>query len=137
MTRPTAKRQTGPVDRSVVTEWVAGYEQAWRTPGTAALAQLFTPEASYRPSPWASALRGLEQIAAFWEAERDGPEEVFTMTHQVVAIDGQTAVVRVEVDYGQPTAGRWRDLWVIRLHDDGRCRDFEEWPFAPDQPDGH
>jgi len=125
------------MDRSVVTEWVAAYEQAWRSPGTAALAQLFTSDASYQPSPWAPTLRGLEEIAAFWEAERDGPDEVFTMTHDVLAVDGQTAVVRVEVAYGQPTAGRWRDLWVIRLDHDGRCRHFEEWPFAPDQPDGH
>ena len=88
----------------VVAERIAGHEEAWRTPGMAALAQLFTPDATYRPSPWAPALRGLEEIAAFWEDERDGPDEVFTMTHQVVAVDGQTAVVRVEVDSGRAAA---------------------------------
>ena len=41
---------------------------------------------------------------------------------------------RVEVVYAHE---RWRDLWVLRFDDDGRCRAFEEWPFAPDQPDGH
>jgi hypothetical protein len=52
-----------------------------------------------------------------------------------VAVDADTAVVRVEVDYerGRP----WRDLWVLRFAVDGRCRHFEEWPFAHDQPDGH
>jgi hypothetical protein len=32
---------------------------------------------------------------------------------------------------------RWRDLWVLRFDADGRCTAFEEWPFVPDQPDGH
>lgn len=53
-----------------------------------------------------------------------------------VAVDGDTAVVRVQVDYARPESGRWRDLWVLRFATDGRCVHFEEWPFAPDQPGG-
>jgi hypothetical protein len=53
-----------------------------------------------------------------------------------VAVDGDTAVVRVAVDYRGKKHTRWRDLWVIRFAPDGRCRTFEEWPFAPDQDDG-
>ena len=26
----------------------------------------------------------------------------------------------------------YRDLWIIRFAEDGRCRHFEEWPYAPD-----
>jgi hypothetical protein len=25
----------------------------------------------------------------------------------------------------------WRDLWVIRFDQDGRCVEFVEWPIAP------
>jgi hypothetical protein len=75
-------------------------------------------------------------IAEFWEAERRGADEDFTMSSDVIAVDGRTAIVRVSVRYG--ASGRiWRDLWVIQLAPDGRCSRFEEWPFAPDQPDGH
>jgi hypothetical protein len=66
-----------------------------------------------------------------WEAERDGPDEAFTMATEIVAVDGATAVVRVEVSYGGPPAQDYRDLWVIRLAADGRCCWFEEWPFWP------
>jgi hypothetical protein len=59
------------------------------------------------------------------------------MGSDVVAVDGYTAVVRVAVDYGEPVVSRWRDLWVLRFDADGRCTAFEEWPFVPDQPDGH
>ena len=69
-----------------------------------------------------------------WESEREGPDEVFAMTSEIVALDGDTAVVRVEVKYGDPLDREYRDLWVIRLGEDGRAVAFEEWPFFPGQP---
>jgi hypothetical protein len=125
------------VDRADVERWVTGYERIWRSPDTGALGELFAPGARYLPSPWAEPLDGLPAIAAFWEAERDGPDEAFTMASELVALDGPTAVVRVAVDYGDVGSSRWRDLWVLRFDDAGRCTSFEEWPFAPGQPDGH
>jgi ketosteroid isomerase-like protein len=125
------------MDRTAVEKWVSDYQRAWRSPGTALLAELFGPDSSYVPSPWAQPVEGLDAIARFWEAERVGPDEEFTMSSEVVSVQGQTAVVRVAVSYGTPVTSSWRDLWVLRFADDGRCARFEEWPFAPDQPDGH
>jgi ketosteroid isomerase-like protein len=125
------------VDRHDVERWVEGYERAWRTAGTDGLAELFAADASYLVSPWARPVEGLAAITELWEAERDGPDEDFTMGSDLVAVDGDTAVVRVAVEYGEPVVSRWRDLWVTRFDTDGRCTAFEEWPFAPDQPDGH
>jgi len=101
------------------------------------LDELFVPGASYLPSPWAQPVEGLEAIARFWEAERDGADEEFTMSSEVVAVDAGTAVVHVFVTYGSPGSRPWRDLWVLRFAGDGRCSSFEEWPFAAGQPDGH
>lgn len=123
------------MEHSDVAAWVDGYERAWRSPGTDRLAGLFTEDARYLPSPWAAPLSGLRAIGEFWEAERAGPDEQFTMTSEVVALTGDVAVVRAEVDYA--TGSRWRDLWVLRFASGGRCSAFEEWPFAPGQPDGH
>jgi len=125
------------MDRDGVSQWVARYELAWRTPGTEVLPALFTPDVTYLASPWAPAIRGLDEVARFWEAERAGPDEPFTMTSDIVALDDVHAVVRVMVDYGGDQPTRWRDLWVMRFAADGRCQVFEEWPFAADQPDGH
>lgn len=118
------------VTREVVQGWVARYEQAWRTPGTDALAGLFTDDAVYRTSPYAQPAVGLPEIAGMWEAERDGPDEPFTMNTEILAVDGNMSVVRVQVDYQQP-AQQFRDLWVIRFADDGRCAEFEEWAYWP------
>jgi ketosteroid isomerase-like protein len=117
-----------------VLEWVDAYEQAWRAPGTSALAGLFTDDATYRQAPYEEPVAGLPAIARMWEAERDGPDEMFRMQREVVAAGGGTAVVRVEVRYGEPVRQEYRDLWVIRFAPDGRCSSFEEWPFAPQQP---
>jgi hypothetical protein len=48
--------------------------------------------------------------------------------------DGDVAVVRVEVRYEDAAPREYRDLWIIRFGPDGRCREFEEWPFWPGQP---
>ena len=120
--------------RRDVEAWLARYERAWRTAGTASLGELFTADATYRLSPYEEPLAGLAAIAEMWNAEREGPDEVFTMASTVVALDGQVAVVRVEVAYGQAWPLEYRDLWVIRFADDGRCAAFEEWAFSPGQP---
>jgi ketosteroid isomerase-like protein len=119
------------VNHSDVLSWVAAYERAWRSPGTASLAEIFTDDASYLQGPYREPVVGLPAIAEMWEAERDGPDEAFDMRPDVVAVDGDTAVVRVEVRYGRPANQEYRDLWVLRFVGDGRCAWFEEWPFAP------
>jgi hypothetical protein len=120
------------VGRDHVAAWLATYERAWRSPGTEALTGLFTPDATYQQAPYDEPLTGLPAIADMWEAERDGPAEGFRMTTDIVAADGDTAVVRAEVWYGDPVEQEFRDLWVIRFAADGRCAAFEEWPFSPE-----
>jgi SnoaL-like protein len=122
------------VDRAEFTRWIEAYERAWRSPGTGALDRLFTPEATYRNAPFAEPVVGQQALAAFWEAERDGPDEPFTMRSELVAVEGAVGVARVEVTYASPSPHLYRDLWVITLGPDGRCSAFEEWPFFPGQP---
>jgi ketosteroid isomerase-like protein len=121
-------------ERDSVHKWLAGYETAWRTKGTAGLAALFTEDASYLQSPYDKAVTGLAAIGRMWEREREGPDEVFTLATEIIAVDGPVAVVRAEVSYGDPPTQQYRDLWVIRFAGDGRSERFEEWPFWPEQP---
>ena len=125
------------VRRDAVQRWVVDYERAWRSPGTDRLAELFTPKATYQPCE-GEPVCGLDELALFWDAERDGPDEPFTMSSEIVAVDDDTAVVRVTVDYeayGGRAAVRWRNLWVIRFTAGGRCAAFEEWSAAPESAD--
>jgi ketosteroid isomerase-like protein len=122
------------IDRAMVSQWLAGYEAAWRTPGTDGLADLFAGDAIYLQSPYESPVTGLDAIRRMWDEQREGPGEVFTLATEILAVDGSMAVVRAEVGYGDPLRQEYRDLWVIRLGDDRRCHWFEEWPFWPGRP---
>jgi len=93
---------TEQINPAELASWLVGYEKAWRNTGTAALGELFTPDASYRQGPYLNPVVGLPAIARMWEDTRDGPSEDFRMTSEVVAIDRGTAVVRLEVRYGTP-----------------------------------
>jgi hypothetical protein len=133
------------MDHAQLSGWLEAYERAWRMPGTEALAELFSEDATYSTAPYEKPHRGLGAIGRMWEAERRGPDEEFEMWSEVVATEGDTGVARVKVAYPSPKEreGRrhrqqreYRDLWVVRLNDDGLCFHFEEWPFWPPDQTG-
>lgn len=117
------------MNREGVAAWVAGYEQVWRTAGTDGLRRLFAEDASYRMHPAAEPVVGLDAIAQLWDEEREGPDETFDLTSEVVAVDGDTAVVRVSVRYALPREA-FLDLWILRFDPLGRCTAFEEWAMT-------
>jgi len=119
------------MDRDMVMGWVSRYERAWRDGDLAGLEGLFTPEARYRVSPYATSLVGHEGIRSIWLADEG---ETFTVAAELVALDGPTAVVRLVVRYGEPLRQEYTDLWLVRFADDGRAEDFEEWAYWPDKP---
>jgi hypothetical protein len=100
--------------------WLEDYERAWRSPGTDGLAALFGAGAQYLRSPYEAPLTGLGAIAAWWDTARDGPDEPFTMTTEVVSVSGDTGVARVLVRYGEPVTQEYTDLWVVRFEAWGR-----------------
>lgn len=124
------------IDERTVATWIERYERAWRTAGTDLLGDLFTEHATYRGAPFHEPHQGLDAIRAFWDDEREGPDEVFTMSSEVVAVTDPRAVARLEVQYDPPDGQLYRDLWVMEFAPDGRCRAFEEWPFWPPGSNG-
>ena len=55
------------MDRDELHAWLRRYETAWRTDGTDLLRTLFTEDVRYRPSPWQEPVRGLAELAEFWQ----------------------------------------------------------------------
>lgn len=127
------------MDRDQFRRWIAGYERAWRSPGTRLLADLFTEDAVYLHSPYAQAVRPRTAIERDWEEQRAGPDEIFSMQAEVLAVaddhpDGPLGIARVVVRYGEPVRQEYLDIWLVWFDATGRARRFEEWPFWPDQP---
>lgn len=112
--------------------WLDSYERLWRTEGTEGLAEIFTPDAFYSNGPYEDPFEDLGEITEMWEDERRSADEAFTVEREILAIEGDTGVVRLQVDYGEPKPQQYRDLWIVRLDEDGRCFHFEEWPFWPE-----
>jgi ketosteroid isomerase-like protein len=119
------------VEHTDVMDWVARYELAWRAGDVDAVARLFTEDVQYRQSPYADPRVGHAAVREFW---RDDEGDVFTVQAEPVAVDGDCAVVRVEVRYGDPVRQEYRDLWVLRFAADGRVAEFEEWAYWPGRP---
>ena len=108
--------------------WVADYERAWRDGDVSAVPRLFTEDARYRRSPYEEPLAGHSEIQGFW---LDDEGCTFSMTAEPVAVEGRDAVVRAEVQYLEPVAQEYRDLWVLTFAPDGRVEEFEEWAYWP------
>jgi hypothetical protein len=112
----------------MVMRWVNGYEQAWRDGDLDAIEALFTEQAKYRPSPYEPPEVGHAAIKEFW---LDDEGKVFTVSAWPVAVEGDDAVVRVDVGYGDPITQEYRNVWLLRFATDGRVDDFEEWAYWP------
>lgn len=119
--------------RDELSRWVDAYEAAWRSGD--GVDRLFTPDASYRSAPYLDPYTGIAAIEEFWKRETDDGEK-FTVDREIVAVEGQTGVVRLEVEYTAPRERHYRDIWIVTLDADGRCTAFEEWPFWPPGSEG-
>lgn len=119
------------MDADQVMRWVDGYVDSWRAEDLDGVERLFTEDARYRRSPYEKSEIGHAAIKSFWLADAG---ETFTVKAEPVALDGQVAVVRLEVHYGEPVQQEYRDLWLLQFADDGRVRDFEEWAYWPGKP---
>jgi hypothetical protein len=96
------------VDRGEVERWLLAYERAWRTPGTDSLGELFGADATYKNAPYEPPYRRLDAIAEMWERERTSPDEVFEIDSDIVAVEDNTGVAKIEVRYGDPVEIEYR-----------------------------
>ncbi len=110
-------------DLDRVTAWIDGYVRAWNTNDPADIRALFTEDAEYYTAPFRPPWRGSEQIVEGWLGRKDEPGEA-TFDWRPVAVTDEVAIIQGTTAYPTET---YSNLWVIRLHGDGRCREFTEW----------
>jgi uncharacterized protein (TIGR02246 family) len=106
-----------------VTRWVDGYVRAWNSNDPDEIGALFTDDAEYYTAPFSPPWRGREEVVAGWLGRKDEPGETTFDWHPVVVTD-EVAIIQGTTTYPDQT---YRNLWVIRLEADGRCREFTEW----------
>jgi|SRR5690554_1468183 len=111
-------------NRDTAERWVNDYRRAWESNEPDDIRALFTEDAEYFSVPWEDPWRGHDGIVEGWLESRDEPGDT-TFEWEIVAVDGNTAVVRAVTVY---TAERtYHNVWVIRFGANGRADQFTEW----------
>ena len=120
------------MNRSEVQNWVDSYVAAWRSPSKEKLAEIFTADVRYQlhqAPPWNQSLSGLAELAVYWE-HVSAEQGEFELESEIVALEGNVAVVNVDVTYATADPAQWHNVWIIRFAAENRCESYEEWPFA-------
>ena len=109
------------------TDWLDGYEKAWRSKDAADIEALFTDAAEYwfRPDD-PDPVRGIAAIVAMWQEDEPAePQYEFA----VLIENERLGIIRGHVDY--PGHEAYENLWEVHFADDGRAHKFVEWFMTP------
>jgi hypothetical protein len=110
--------------------WMDAYIEAWASNDPDQIAALFTVDAVYDPQTADGELHGHQEIVDWWQEKDDDPESwdfewlPLVETEEIAVVTGATRYVDPETSY--------RNLFVIKFDEDGRCRDFTEWYIEED-----
>lgn len=105
--------------------WMDGYVRAWTTNSPEDITGLFAPDAVYDPQTSGGEWEGIDEIVERWTDIDDDPDNWDFQWLPIVETD-DLAVVVAKTSYRNPPMS-YRNLFVIRFDDSGRCADFTEW----------
>lgn len=117
------------VTRDDFEKWVQSYLKAWKSNDPKDIAALFTEDATYLTQAFREPWAGRETIVKEWIGRADWanePKDQWTFDYQWLAIAGDTGVLDGLTSY----TGRgdvFKNIWTIRLDNDGHCREFSEY----------
>jgi hypothetical protein len=111
-------------------DWMDAYVLAWSTNMEDHIRALFTEDAVYDPQTADGEWDGIDEIVRRWK-EIDDQEENWDFEWAPLVETDDLAIVTGQTNYFEPPA-RFRNLFVIRFADDGRCSDFTEWYIEED-----
>jgi hypothetical protein len=112
-------------------DWMDGYVLAWSTNDAGHISALFTPTAVYDPQTADGEWEGLDEIIERWQ-EIDDQEDNWDFEWMPLVETDELAVVTGRTRYYDPPAS-FRNLFVIRFDEEGRCYDFTEWYIEEDE----
>ncbi len=108
-------------------DWIRSYCEAWEKADEDLVASLFTPDASYRSSPFREPFRGQAEIRAYWRRGAGHQRETRVRMGSPF-VDGRRVAVEwwatmIEEDEAVTLPG----CLILRFADDGRCSDLREY----------
>lgn len=115
------------MQKAELVDWLTAYKKCWETDDADLFVSLFTPDATYRVSPFATPILGRD-----FHESWDGNKAVQTGNHinlEIWHLDDDVAIVQwiahtIYFDRG-PRQGN--GLFRLSFSPDGRCRELREW----------
>lgn len=104
-------------------KWVQGYLKAWETNTRAHVEALFTEDATYLTQAFREPWGGREAIIEGWLGRADFQVN-WSFDYEWIAVEGDTGVLEGVTVYKDED--EYANVWIIRLAEDGRCREFRE-----------
>lgn len=119
-----------------VKTWAEAYRKAWEQKDSAAAADLFTEDASYRANIYEEPHRGRSGVVAYWESVTAEQSNVVVNMGKPY-VDGQRAVVEFWTKMlvaEEPVT--LSGALLLEFSDDGLCRSLREyWNFTESKKD--
>ncbi len=121
------------LDKAEVETWLNEYGQAWVKGDPAAVAMLFSDDATYQETPFDVPMRGKDSIKAYWKNGAADAQEDVSFQYQLWAVAGNEAFAQWTADFLRIASGERVDLsGTFRLvfeKDSGRlqCVALQEW----------
>ena len=110
---------------AALADWMAAYERAWASNDAEEIGALFTDDALYFTTPFREPWRGRQEIVDGWLDRKDEPGD-WTFEWRPLVDTPELAIITGTTTYRNPPL-TYSNLWVLKLGDDGRCREFTEW----------
>jgi hypothetical protein len=120
------------MDYASAQRWLDDYVHAWLTYDPAAIAALFTADATYHFHPYGDTVHRRDAIVASWlEQDRRDAPNTYRAHYQPVAVDGSVVVANGRSTYFEPDGVTVRtefdNVFILRFDVTGRCSEFREW----------
>lgn len=117
------------MEKSDVAAWLDKYIAAWKSNNPQQIGDLFTEDATYYATPYATPIKGRDAIAAAWLEEPDAPGS-WEAHYKPEIVSGNRAVATGRSIYPVPgNSEEWSNIFLLTFDDNGRCSEYREWYY--------
>jgi ketosteroid isomerase-like protein len=117
------------LDSAALENWLGKYGAAWEARDSAAVGQLFSPDASYHEMPFDPVKQGRGAIQDYWKTVTADQRDI-QFESKVIAVNGNTGVAHWKATFKLQSTGAVITLdgvFVLEFAPTGECKSLREW----------
>ncbi len=117
------------LNTEILEHWLDRYGQAWEARDATAASRIFTPDALYYETPYASPFKGRAGIASYWQ-EVTADQRGVDFHSEVIAVNGDVGVAHWTARFTTASTGAQVQLdgvFVLRFNAEQLVSELREW----------